>query len=230
MMPRLLRPAFLAAVAALAVPQPASAELVLSQLVIDLAPGKSARGDIEVWNNDKERAYVVVEPYEVTNPGAATVARRTDPDPEKLGLLVTPARMILEPGQRKLLRISALGPLPPRERVFRVTVKPVVGDVQASATGLKLLIGYDVLVLVRPGQPAPPRLVGRRVGDKLVIRNDGISSVELAAGKACRAKNVCQDVGGKRLYAGTEWTVDAPAGVPVDFAVIGPATTTHQTF
>ena len=229
MIGRLLRFTALGAAALLVMPQAASAEVVLSQLVIDLAPGKPARGDIEVWNNDKERAYVTVEPYEVMNPGAAVMQRRTDPDPEKLGLLVTPARMILEPGQRKLLRISALGSLPSRERVFRVTVKPTVGEVQANVTGLKLLIGYDVLVLLRP-VAAPVRLSGRRNGDKLVIRNEGAASVELAAGKACRARNACQDLPGKRLYAGAEWTVDAPAGAAVDYAVVTSSATVHQTF
>jgi len=227
---RLLRGVALAAAATLAVPQVAAAEIVLSQLVLDLAPGKPARGDIEVWNNDKERAYVVVEPYEVTNPGAPAMQRRTDPDPEKLGLLVTPMRMILEPGQRKLLRVSAIGPLPAREKVYRVTVKPTVGAVKSNVTGLKLLIGYDVLVLVRPAAAAVPRLTGRRNGDKLTIRNEGVASVELAAGKACRAKNACQDLPGKRLYAGAEWTVDAPAGVPVDYAVLTADKTAHQTF
>ena len=118
--------------------------------------------------------------------------------------------------------------LPSRERVFRVTVKPTVGAVQTNVTGLKLLIGYDVLVLLRP-PAAPVRLSGRRSGNRLVIRNDGAASVELAAGKACRAKQ-CQDLPGKRLYAGAEWTVDAPAGTAVDYAVVTSSTTTHQSF
>ncbi|URD60177.1 fimbria/pilus periplasmic chaperone [Sphingomonas sp. KRR8] len=230
MIRRLIQTATMVAAAALAWPQAASAEIVLSQLVIDMVPGKPARGDIEVWNNDKDRAYVTVEPYEVTNPGAPTMERRTEPDPEKLGLLVTPARMILEPGQRKLLRISAIGALPARERVFRVTVKPTVGTIQTNVSGLKLLIGYDVLVLLRPAGALVPKLASRRSGDKLVIRNEGTVSVELAAGKACRAKNQCQELPGKRLYAGAEWTVDAAAGTAVDYAVVTAGTTTHQTF
>ncbi|WP_114227519.1 MULTISPECIES: fimbrial biogenesis chaperone [Sphingomonas] len=230
MIRRLCVSAALAGAALFAVPQAASADIVLSQLVLDLAPGKPARGDIEIWNNDKERAYVVVEPYEVLNPGAATMQRHADPDPEKLGLLVTPARMILEPGQRKLLRIAAIGALPARERVYRVTVKPTVGTVQSNVTGLKLLIGYDVLVLLRPAAPAVTKLSGRRSGDKLTIRNDGTASVELAAGKACVAKNVCKELPGKRLYAGAEWTVDAPAGTSVDYAVLTATATGHQTF
>jgi len=224
----MLRPSLLAAALLLA-PQAAPAEIVLSQLVVDIAPGKAARGDIEIWNNDKERAYVVVEPNEVLQPGTAAERRVAERDPDKLGLLVTPARMILEPGQRKLLRISPIAGVPQRERVYRVTVKPTVGSVETNVTGLKLLIGYDVLVLVRPAIPAG-RLTGRREGGQLVIRNDGGSSVELAAGKACRDKTDCRELPAKRLYAGAEWRVDVPAGAAVDYAVVSPAGTGHQTF
>jgi len=224
----MLRSSLLAA-ALLVAPQVASAEIVLSQLVVDITPGKSARGDVEIWNNDKERAYVVVEPSEVLQPGTSAEHRQAERDPEKLGLLVTPVRMILEPGQRKLLRISPIGGSPARERVYRLTVKPTVGSIETNVTGLKLLIGYDLLVLVRPNS-SPVRLAGRREGDQLVIRNDGGSSVELAAGKACRAKADCRDLPAKRLYAGAEWRVDVPAGAAVEYAVVSPGGTGRQTF
>ena len=58
--------------------------------------------------------------------------------------------MIHEPGQRKLIRLAVIGLRPARERVYRVTVKPVTGELSASETGLKLLVGYDVLVLFSP--------------------------------------------------------------------------------
>lgn len=219
----------LLALAALAVPQAAQAEIVLSQLVVDIAPGKGARGDIEVWNSGRERAYVVVEPNEVLQPGTPAEKRIAERDPARLGLLVTPARMILEPGQRKLLRIAPIGGVPARERVYRVTVKPTVGSIETNVTGLKLLIGYDVLVLVRPAAVAP-RLSGRREGSHLVIRNDGPGSVELAAGKACRSKTDCKDLPGKRLYSGAEWRVEVPQGAAIDYAVITPAGTARQTF
>ena len=222
-----VRSALLAAAALLATP--ASAELVLSQLVVDIAPGKSARGDIEIWNNDRERAYVVVEPDEVIGAGTPAERRVAERDPEGLGLLVTPARLTLEPGQRTLLRISAIGAPPQRERVYRVTVKPTAGSVETNVTGLKLLIGYDVLVLARPAA-ASPRLAGRREGNQLVVRNDGPASVELAAGKACRARTDCLDLPGKRLYAGAEWRVDAPAGSVVDYTVVTASGTGRQPF
>ena len=105
-----------AALAALA-GTPARADLVLSDLIVELQPGKQVRRDVEVWNNSPERAFVSVEPREIVDPGLASQNVRQDPDPEKLGLLASPRRMILEPGQRKLVRIASLSNDESREHV-----------------------------------------------------------------------------------------------------------------
>ena len=135
----MLRSAIAAACAgtALLAAAPARADIVLSELIVDLQPGKQTRDDIEVWNSSPDRAFVALEPREILNPSLPSQTARKDPDPEKLGILVSPARMILEPGQRKLIRIAALSTNPDRERVYRVTVKPVVGAVQSQASGLR---------------------------------------------------------------------------------------------
>jgi hypothetical protein len=107
-------------VALLSLVQPlgsASADIVLSELIVDLQRGRHTREDIEIWNNDSTRAYVAIEPAEILDPGRADQERRVEPDPEKLGLFVAPTRMILEPGQRKLIRLAVLGPDASRERV-----------------------------------------------------------------------------------------------------------------
>lgn len=202
--------------------QSASAELVLSQLVVELKPGKLSRQDIEVYNTAPERAYVVVEPHRLADAGKSSERRVTDPDPEKLGLLVAPARMILEPGQRKLIRFADIGTDPETERVYRVTVKPVIGEIEAEQSGLKILVGYDVLVLVRPAQPAIRASAVRR-GSKLTWRNEGNASVELTDGRQCSPSGGdCTSLPGKRLYAGASWVVDLPKDAPVDYLVRSP--------
>ena len=197
----------------------ARAELVLSQLIVQLQSGKKIREDVEVWNNSPERAYVTVEASEVVNPGQPAESRRTDPDPARLGLLVSPARMILEPGQRKLVRMAVVSPRADRERVYRVTVKPTVGEVASEASGLKILIGYDVLVLVRPAD-LRPNVVASRSGDALIFRNDGNMSVELLEGRQCKAVGVnCTELPAKRLYSGAQWSVKLRSDLPADYTI-----------
>ena len=209
---------------------PSSADLVLRELIVELQPGKQVRDDVEVWNNSPERTYVSVEPREIINPSLSTQGIRKDPDPQKLGLLVTPARMILEPGQRKLMRIASLSGDPEREHVYRVTVKPVVGGVQSDDTGLKVVIGYDVLVLVRPAQ-AMPHVTGSRKGRELTFSNSGNVSVEVVDGRQCAASHSsCTDLPGKRLYPGASWTVDLKSDLPAEYVLKSPGHNERVTY
>lgn len=219
----------IAALAALSVPAPAKAELVLSQLVVDLGAGQDRRADLEVWNNSEERAYVAAEPSEILNAGMPGEERRAESDPERRGLLVSPNRMILEPGQRRLIRLAPIGPRGNRERVYRVTVKPVAGELASQDSGLKLLIGYDVLVLLRPAETRPS-LAAARSGNRLTIRNGGNASVELIEGRQCRPDKSCAELPGKRLYAGAEWSQDLTSADPVTYSVVSDGRTVRETF
>jgi P pilus assembly chaperone PapD len=211
-------------------PAPANAQIVLSNLVVELSPGKDSRQDVEVLNNGLDRAYVAVEPAEIVNGGTPAEARRTDPDPEKLGLLVAPSRMILEAGQRKLVRIAQLAAPGDRERIYRVTVKPVVGPISSDQTGLKVLIGYDVLVLVRPAQ-SQASVTATRSGDTITFRNDGNVSVELHDGRQCDASGkICSDLPGKRLYAGAQWSTPVKPGTHAEYMLKSPGQNLRKVF
>jgi P pilus assembly chaperone PapD len=208
----------------------ASAGILLSDLIVELQPGKQGKEDIEVWNSSPDPAYVAVEPREILNPGTANETVRKDPDPEKLGLLVTPPRIILDPGQRKIIRVAMLAPPSDRERVYRVTVKPVAGELQSKDSGLKILVGYDVLVLVRP-QSSAPSVTGVRSGRTLNFTNTGNVSVELVDGRQCdSARAHCVDLPGKRLYAGASWSEPLASDLPVEYNVREPGGTVRRTF
>ena len=119
--------------------------------------------------------------------------------------------MILEPGQRRLVRVASIAPSQ-RERIYRVTIRPVVGQLTQGPSGLKILVGYDMLVVVRPSD-VKPHVRGSRIGDRLTLTNDGNVSVELADGQACEpSAGKCEELPGGRLYSGAEKTVRVPAG------------------
>ena len=203
----------------MSMPQEVAAELVVSQLIIEFMPSESRTSDIEVVNNSPDRAYVVVEPREVVNAGTPTEKQVTVPDPAKLGLLVSPARFILEPRQRRTVRIAAIGTPTQEERVYRITVKPVTGEVTSSESGLKLLVGYDLLVIARP--PAIRKEIRvERKGLDLTLTNGGNASVEFAEGKQCDDKGAnCQSLPGKRLYAGASWKQKLPQSTGGEYRI-----------
>lgn len=198
---------------------PASAELAISQLIVELKPNASRAADIEIYNDSDERNFVSIEPREIIDAGLATEKPLLSPNPEKLGLLASPTRLVIEPRQRRRLRIAAIGPLPSRERVYRVTVKPVAGNVTGSESGLKLLVGYDLLVLARP-ETNKKNLEVSRTGSVLTFVNRGNASVELASGKQCEANGSnCRELPGKRLYAGASWRQSLPLSTAGEYRV-----------
>ncbi len=201
-----------------AAPLPASAQIALNKIILDFG-GDETRQDVEVVNNGDETAFVVVEPARIDAPGSAEEQRVTARDPNELGLLVTPNRLVLEPGERKLVRIAVIEPATAVDRIYRVTVKPVLGEVRATETALKLLVGYDLLVIVRPNNAAPDLSFERR-GRSVVITNSGNTNVLLSEGRQCEAANdACTDLPSKRLYAGGQWELELESDAPAEYYV-----------
>lgn len=208
-----------AALAGASVAAPASADLVLNQVVVDLLPDQVARMDIDASNTGKERIYVVAEPAEIVDPGKPTERRVANPDPAASGLLVTPQKMILEPGEHKLVRIAAIAPRGNTDRIYRVTIKPVAGDVSAAESALKILVGYDVLVIVRPASMTGT-VTGTRRDGRLLLANTGTTNVEIYGGAQCDAKGAdCRTLPARRLYAGTRWEQPIDPARPVDYRI-----------
>ncbi|MBW6526469.1 hypothetical protein KZ813_06410 [Sphingomonas sp. RHCKR7] len=210
---------------------PAHANIVLSQVVVDFTAGSDLAQDIEVANDGKDVAYVAVAPFEITAPGTPEERRTAIVDPEAGGLLVSPQRLILQPGERKAIRVAAIRPRAATDRVYRVTVKPVAGPVSATVTALKLLIGYDVLVIQRPAAPAS-RVVATRAGETLLLRNEGNTNTELYDGKLCADASPasCRALPSRRLYPGATWSQTLPGPGKVTYKVAVGASSHEERF
>lgn len=194
----------------LCIPSSAQAEMVLSQVIVDLGPGRPAREDIEVWNNGSERLYVHAEPFEIIAAGTDIEQRLPASDPETSGILVSPQRLVLAPGERREIRIALVSERPLADRIYRLAVRPVVGAVSADESAVKVLVGYDALVLVRPTEFSGD-VVGDRNGATLILRNEGNTSQEIFQGRQCNSAGIqCQDLPAKRLYPGATWIQTLP--------------------
>lgn len=200
---------------------PLSASMVLSEAIVHFEPGKPLRKDIEVENPGTENLYIEITPSVVNDPGTANENRVAIVDPRESGLLVTPSKLVIPPGGRKLVRLVSLKPLGDHEKVYRVTFKPVVGDLETDHIGVKILVGYEVLVLMQPAQPNP-NVVALRSGKTMSFENKGNTNVLLREGKQCpdgvdSNSEKCQRINGKRLYPGNNWSVDLPFNKAVDY-------------
>ncbi|HVM98895.1 MAG TPA: hypothetical protein VMT68_01685 [Caulobacteraceae bacterium] len=211
-------PAIWFAAAALALAPAAHAGLAVSPVIVDVPPSAAPRADIEAMNDGADTLYVVIEPARIDHPGDVGERRVQDPDPQALGLLATPNRLVLAPGERKFVRLALLAPAGDTDRIFRVTVRPVVGQVNAGTTGLKILIGYDLLVIQRPARPVAT-IVATRDGATLTLRNTGDTNAELFQGQACDAARRCAPLAGHRLYAATSWSIALAPGSTAEYQV-----------
>lgn len=197
------------------------ANMVLSEAIIHFEPGKPLRKDIEVENPSAENLYIEITPAIVNEPGTHQEHRVAIVDPRESGLLVTPNKLVIPPGGRKLVRLVSLQPLGEMERVYRVTFKPVVGDLEAEHIGVKILVGYEVLVLMQPAEP-DPNLIASRSGNTISFQNKGNTNVLLREGKQCpdgvaSDSEKCERLAGKRLYPGNNWSVNLPFNKAVDY-------------
>lgn len=196
----------------------AHAEMVLSQVIIDMKPGANTFQDIEVYNDGDERLFVAVVPVRIKDPGLSSEARQSEPDPSALGLLVSPQRLVLEPNQRRVVRVAAIGERGATDKVYRVAIKPVAGALSAPSTALKVLVGYDALVLIRPKAIAGG-VTATRQGRRITFHNGSNTAQEIYDGKQCVAGQTCVSLPARRVYAGADWSVDLPEDAPVEFTV-----------
>ncbi|WHI48585.1 molecular chaperone [Microbulbifer sp. EKSA008] len=183
--------------------QPVMAAMSVDKIVLYLEDTPSARDDVLVSNPDNETLYIQTEIFRVDNPGHDNESRVRVINPDEFKLLVSPARAVLAPGERKRFRLMALDRDLEEEKVYRVTFKPVVGDIKSDRTALKILVAYQALVFVQPkGGAYKIDLVAE--GDNYRLTNSGNINVEVVEVRHCVTEEKCEKLEATgRLYAGT---------------------------
>ncbi len=199
---------------------PAMANMALSNAIVHFEPGEPTRQDVEISNMGSEPLYVKIEPKVVLNPGTDAEQREPITDPREHGLLVTPNRLVIAPGSAQVIRLVNIKGADDAERIFRITARPIAGEFEATTSGLKVLIGYEVLAIVYPQKPQP-NLDVIRDGRTLTITNSGNTNVFLQEGFQCKdpkaAVEDCTPLPGKRMYPGMQWVTELPHDLPVRY-------------
>lgn len=198
------------------------ATMQVERTVIHFEAGKANRQDVEVSNPTEEPIYIQVELLEVISPGTENEERKLVQNPREVNFLVTPNKLVLPPGGRKLIRFVNLAPLGDKEKVFRVNLKPVAShERDEEVTAIKVLIGYQLLVFLEPATPAVS-VIGQVVGNKFSVENKGNTNVMLQRGVQCedpKKKENCVELPAKRLYPGNKWSIDLQYATPVEYIV-----------
>lgn len=186
----------------------AAADISVSPTVILFESGATDR-TIVVTNQGREIAFVTAKVRVVSAPGEADEKLLADPNPAAMGLVATPSRFALEPGEQRGVRLLTIGSVGNRDRVWRVQLAPAAGTLKPGQSGVAFIIAYDALVIQRAAN-ARPSLAGQRAGRTLTLTNRSNSFVMVSSVEQCSAGK-CTTLPGKRLYAGQAWTAQLPA-------------------
>lgn len=190
----------------------AQAEIKLDKLIFDFKPGKAHHDDLRVLNkHEKNNLYVNVEIREVIHPGTDKEQRVLLEGIKNLPLVITPNKMVVPPGGKKNVRVVVLADAGKVDRIFRADFTPAEGPLKAKASGIKLILAYQILVIVRPEKPVGT-VTSERKGDQVLFRNTGNTNVYLKSGRQCNPKDKkdCRELDPRRLYAGNEWLMKPP--------------------
>jgi P pilus assembly chaperone PapD len=201
---------------------PALAGIEISPAVMILETAAKQTEAITVTNSGDKIAYVTVQPREVMARGEVDEKLRVDPNPTSLGLLATPARLVMEKGERRAVRIVAVSAPGSDDRVWRVKIAPAAGKLKAKQSGVAFLIGYDALIIQRAAN-AKVSVTGKRLSNVVTLTNNGNSFGMISDVKYCPAAGECTKLPDtKRLYAGRSWSVTLPqAGGTAEITVDG---------
>lgn len=210
----------------------AAAAMQVDRAIVSFPADKPPRQDVIISNPDDEPLFVDVGVMEVLNPGTEQEQRVVIKDPDNAALIATPRRLMVPPGGSRRVRLVSLNGFGEQEKVFRVDLRPVAAPEQLNTTGVRVLIGYQLLVFVAP-QQSQVALEARRDGKQLELRNNGNVNVLVYEGEQCPpspSTDACQEVPGKRLYPGTGLTLDLPMDAPVTFNVTADGQTSQRQF
>ncbi len=200
---------------------PAAATMEVNRAVINFQLGEAPREDVTVYNRGDSRLFAEVEVLEVHNPGTEDEERVVVRDPESIGLVASPRRLTVPAGGRRLVRLVNLEGHGDEERVYRVNIRPVEGDVEADAMGVRILVGYQLLVFIPPAE-ARVELEAQRNGRQLELHNAGNVNIRLFGGRQCEPGQTgddCATVNSTRLYPGNRREIELPRDAPVEFRV-----------
>lgn len=211
----------------LLLPISAFASMSIDRSIIFFSADQEQRQDVVVSNPDKENLYIEVEVLQVLNPGMDNEERVVVKNPKQAGFIVTPSKMVIAPGKKKLVRMLNLTKNPQTDSVFRINLKPITPPLAEKQTGVKVVVGYQLLAIVQP-KNAAPNLQVKRENNKLFFTNTGNTHVLLRAGVQC-PENVefdatqdqaeCKQLPSRRLYAGNSWQLELPFNTAVNYSL-----------
>jgi len=180
--------------------------------------------DVQVYNVGNDKAYVALNIALVKHPGLPDQQEIPLQDnPYQVGLIVTPNKMVIPPGQMRMARMLYIGQPPEEDLVYKVRIAPATGQYVVISNnngvnaGVNVIIAYSVNVFVRPLKPLVKMSLVRQ-GQDLRFENQGNTNVLIGYCQQCPTQDpkhcTSFDVS-KRIYARETYHYQLPSALPV---------------
>lgn len=194
----------------------ANAQLSVNRSVIEFTANTKVQ-DIEVLNTGDFKQYLDMKVAQIVNPELESPTRVELGDARTADVIVSPAQLLLQPGQRKRVRIIMRKTATHEDIVYRLAIKPYTGNLEVDtesgdkkSSAIKVLVGYDLLLLSRPAETNPTIKVARS-SDSITFKNEGNTNVLLRRIEQCdNNESNCVEIQPNRLYAGEVYKVSLP--------------------
>lgn len=209
-------------------PVGANAVIKVSTLHVDFMPGEQQFQDVFIQNVGTDVEYVDVSLFKRTDPvkNPEQVLSSSGQNPETFGMVVTPNKLAISPGQTKRIRLLNLTRGNKTDAVYGVRVLPVPAPIQATkdnadqhaAGQVEIISAFVVGVYVLPAHPHVD-LSLTRTGNQLVIENKGNTNALLDGGQQCTSdsKPVCTKVEPVRIYGDSKVQITLAKSLPVTY-------------
>jgi P pilus assembly chaperone PapD len=183
--------------------KPNNPVLAVSTHHLDLVGSKS-QDFITVKNHGGATGYVKMQVHQIqyTNHVRQRIAKK---DPRELGLLVTPSKLILKPGQSRKVRIKRLAKGNQSDLIYEVNAVPV--DPPGKTEGkigmsISITMVTFTRVVLRPDQ-LKPDVKTQRDGKIVRFENQGNTTVLIKRLQQC-VKEPCEKLYGFYLLPGMQ--------------------------
>ena len=206
-------------------------QIAINKSIITFKDNKNISEKYEIKNGFPHKAYIDTELYEIIYPGTKKQHKVIYKSVDKTtkvgmsfykkmkgknveikdyidsGIHFTPNKLILEENgnflDTKSISILNLNESLAKERVYRLKTFPIIAGFKNNnkVTGVKILIQYEILILVQPNTPILSYEVDFD-NNLMTIKNKGNSNFILEKLTQCDNQGVnCYELTSKRIYA-----------------------------
>ncbi len=206
----------------------ASAVIKVSTLHVDFLPTGNQFQDVFIQNAGTDVEYVNVSLFKRTNPvqDPNKIESASGQNPKDFGMVVTPNKLAIAPGQIKRVRLLNLSHGNKTDVVYGLNILPVPAPVLRSketedvhtAAQVEIISAFVVGVYVLPVNPHV-NLSLKRDGKTLTAENTGNTNVLLDNGQQCTTdkKPVCTEVDPLRVYGNSKVQIKLSQDLPVTY-------------